>query len=59
VRHVFVARHPRRAQTPDTDADEDIEVVLVKVEELRQLLRDDQLTVVDVAYLALDALGRL
>ncbi len=59
VRHIFVARDCRRPRTQQTEADEDIEVVLVKVEELRQLLRDDQLTVVDGAYLALDALGRL
>ncbi len=59
VRHIFVARNCRRVRAQETDTDEDIEVVLVQVEELRQLLRDDQLTVVDGAYMALDALGRL
>ena len=59
VRHIFVGRDCRRVQTQDTEADEDIEVVLVPVDELRRLLREDQLTVVDGAYLALDAVGRL
>ncbi len=59
VRHIFVARHCRRRQAQETDPDEDIEVVLVPLGELRRLLREDQLTVVDCAYLALDAVGRL
>jgi ADP-ribose pyrophosphatase len=59
VRHIFVARQCRRLQDQDTEPDEDIEVVLVSVDELRRLLRDDQLTVVDGAYLALDWLDRL
>ncbi len=59
VRHIFVARDCRRVQIQETEPDEDIEVVVVPVEELRRLLREDQLTVVDGAYLALDALGRL
>ena len=59
VRHVFVARRCRRRQAPDTEPDEDIEVVLVAVDELRRLLRDDQLSGVDGAYLALDAVGLL
>lgn len=59
VRHVFAATGCRRSQEPDTEGDEDIEVSLVSVERLRELLREDQLTVVDAAYLALDALGRL
>ncbi len=57
VRHVFVARQCRRVQRQETEADDDIEVVLVPVEELRRLLRDDELTVVDSAYVALDGLG--
>ncbi len=59
VRHIFVARHCRPSKTQDTEPDEDIEVVLVSLEELRRLLRHDQLTVVDGAYLALDAVGML
>lgn len=59
VRHVFVARDCRRTRPPDTEPDEDIEVVLVSFEELRRLLREDELTVVDGTYLALDVLGLL
>jgi hypothetical protein len=58
VRHIFVARDCRRVQGQETEPDEEIEIVLVSVDELRLLLRDDQLTVVDGAYLALDTLGR-
>ena len=46
-------------QAQETEADEDIRIVLVPVEQLRRLLREDQLTVVDGPYLALDALDRL
>ncbi len=59
VRHIFVARHCRRRQAQETEPDEDIEVVLMPVEELRRLLRRDELTVVDGTYLALDAAGLL
>jgi ADP-ribose pyrophosphatase len=59
VRHIFVGRECRPVQTQHTEPDEDIEVVLVPVDELRRLLREDQLTVVDGAYLALDVVGRL
>ena len=59
VRHVFAATGCRRAREPQTEGDEEIEVGLVTVDRLRELLRGDQLTVVDAAYLALDALGRL
>ncbi|HEV2760348.1 MAG TPA: NUDIX hydrolase [Acidimicrobiales bacterium] len=59
VRHIFVATDCRRRQEPDTEDDEDIEIVLVTVDRLRELLRGDELTVVDGAYLALDVLGLL
>lgn len=59
VRHIFAATDCRRAHQPETEGDEDIEVTLVTVDRLRELLRNDQLTVVDAAYLALDVLGRL
>jgi ADP-ribose pyrophosphatase len=59
ARHVFVATTCRRRQEPDTEGDEDIEVELVSVDRLRELLRAGDLSVVDAAYLALDALGRL
>jgi ADP-ribose pyrophosphatase len=59
VRHIFVARNCRRVQKQETEPDEDIEIVLVSLAQLRRLLRDDQLTVVDGTYLALDAIGRL
>ena len=59
VRHIFVARDCRRVQSQETEADEDVEIVLVSVDELRRLLRDDRLTAVDGAYLALDAVGQL
>lgn len=59
VRHIFVATDCRPRRDQDTEEDEDIEVVLVTVARLRELLRTDQLTVVDGAYLALDVLGLL
>ncbi|MDQ3640098.1 MAG: NUDIX hydrolase [Actinomycetota bacterium] len=59
VRHIFVATDCERRKEPETEDDEDIEVVLVTVDRLRELLRSDELTVVDGAYLALDALGLL
>ena len=59
VRHIFVAHACRRVRDQTTAPDEDIEVFLASIDELRRLLRDDQLTVVDGTYLALDALGRL
>ena len=59
VRHIFVATDCRRATETVTEDDEDIEVVLVTVERLRELVRTDQLTVVDGTYLALDLLGLL
>lgn len=59
VRHVFVARDCRRTGDSDPQGDEDIQVVLVTLDELRLMLRNDQLTVVDGAYLALDAAGLL
>lgn len=59
VRHIFVARDCRQVRDQATAPDEHIEVFLVSIDELRRLLRDDRLTVVDGAYLALDALGRL
>ncbi len=55
----LVARNCRRTRSRDTEPDEDIEVVLVPLGELRRFLREDQLSVVDGAYLALDALGLL
>ncbi len=54
-----MARNCRRTRSRDTEPDEDIEVVLVPLGELRRFLREDQLSVVDGAYLALDALGLL
>jgi ADP-ribose pyrophosphatase len=59
VRHVFVATDCRRAREPDTDDDEEIEVVLVTPERLRELLRSGEVTVVDAPYLALDVLDML
>jgi ADP-ribose pyrophosphatase len=59
VRHVFVARGCRRVRRPETEPDEDIEVVLLAPEALRRCLRTDGLTVVDGTYLALDLLGLL
>lgn len=59
VRHVFVARDCCRSADPDPQEDEDIQIELVTVDELRLMLRNDQLTVVDGAYLALDAAGLL
>jgi ADP-ribose pyrophosphatase len=59
VRHIFVATGCRRVEEPSTDVNEDVEVVLVSVAELRDLVRTDRLTVVDGTYLALDALGLL
>lgn len=59
VRHVFVATGCRRVHEPDTESDEDIEIVLVSVDRLRELMRSGDMSVVDAAYLALDALGRL
>jgi ADP-ribose pyrophosphatase len=59
VRHIFVATDCELTRQPDTDEDEDIEVVLVSLDQLRDLLRNDRLTTVDAAYLALDSLGLL
>ncbi len=59
VRHIFVATDCERRKETDTEDDEDIDVVLVTVDRLRELLRSDELTVVDGAYLALDVLGLL
>jgi ADP-ribose pyrophosphatase len=59
ARHVFVATGCRRSEEPDTESNEDIDVELVSVDRLRELLRAGDLSVVDAAYLALDALGRL
>ena len=59
VRHVFVATDCRPCGPPHPQGDEDISVELVTLHKLRLLLRDDQMTVVDGAYLALDAAGLL
>lgn len=59
VRHIFVARRCRRAERQHTEEDEDIDVVVMSLDEFRRSLREDRLTVVDGAYLALDAAGLL
>lgn len=55
IRNVVVATGCRRTTGQDNDPDEDTDPLVVDLDELRRLLRDDRLCTVDAAYLALDA----
>jgi ADP-ribose pyrophosphatase len=59
VRHLFVAEGCRKASGQDTDAGEEIEVVVVPVAEVRRIAAAGEMTAVDCTYMAMDALGLL
>lgn len=58
-RHCFVATNCRKVAEPQHTDTEQTELVLKPVETFREHLRTGQMTDVEVAYLALDYLGRL
>jgi ADP-ribose pyrophosphatase len=58
-RHCFVATSCRKVGEPQNTDTEQTELVLMSLDEFRQQLRSGQMTDVEVAYLALDYLGKL
>ncbi len=59
VRYCFVATDCKKVQEPKNGEDEFTELVIVPLEEFRQLLRSGKMTDVEVGYLALDFLHLL
>ncbi|MCU0667674.1 MAG: NUDIX hydrolase [Patescibacteria group bacterium] len=59
VRHCFVATNCKKIADPKITNTEQTELVLMPLNEFRTFLRTGQLTDVEVAYLALDYLGKL
>ncbi len=57
--HVAVAREATLVAAPSLDEGEFCETVLISLDRFRELLREGDLTDVDLGYLALDHLGRL
>ena len=58
-RHCFVATNCKKVGEPQDTDTEQTELVLMPLDEFRQQLRSGQMTDVEVAYLALDYLGKL
>lgn len=58
-RYCYVARNCKKIAEPKNDANEETEVVLMDLDEFRQLLRSGKMTDVEVGYLCLDYLGLL
>lgn len=58
-RQCFVATDCKKVAEPSTGENEQIEVVLVSLAEFREKLRRGSMTDTEVAYLALDYLGKL
>jgi ADP-ribose pyrophosphatase len=58
-RYCFVARNCKKIGEPQHTETEQTEVVLLKQDEFRQLLRSGKMTDVEVGYLGLDHLGLL
>ena len=58
-KHAAVATGCRRVAEPAHDPAEPVEVVLLPIADLRAHVRSGQLTDVDIAHLAMDALGLL
>lgn len=58
-RHCFVATKCKKVGEPQDTDTEQTELVLMPLDEFRQQLRSGQMTDVEVAYLALDYLGKL
>lgn len=58
-RHCFVATHCKKVGKPKNTDVEQTELVLMTLPEFRKQLRSGQMTDVEVAYLALDYLGKL
>ncbi len=59
IRHCFVATDCIKVKDQQLDEDEFAEVVLLPLNEFRDLLRSGQMTDVEVGYLGLDHLGLL
>lgn len=59
IRHCFVATDCKKVTEPEQTDTERTELVLMPLGEFRELLRSGQMTDVEVAYLALDYLGKL
>lgn len=58
-RHCFVATSCRKVGNPQNTSTEQTELILKPLDEFRKQLRTGQMTDVEVAYLALDYLGKL
>lgn len=58
-RHCFVATNCEKVGEPQNTETETTELVLLPLDEFRNLLRSGQMTDVEVGYLALDYLGKL
>ncbi len=58
-RHCFVATNCVKIREPQNTDTEQTELVLMPLTEFRQQLRSGQMTDVEIAYLALDNLGKL
>lgn len=58
-RHCFVAINCEKVAEPKLDTTEHTELVLMSLSEFRDQLRSGEMTDVEVAYLALDYLGKL
>lgn len=58
-RHCFVATNCKKVGEPQNTNTEQTELVLMPLADFRQQLRSGQMTDVEVAYLALDYLGKL
>ncbi|MBH1980437.1 NUDIX hydrolase [Candidatus Saccharibacteria bacterium] len=58
-RHCFVATNCKKVGEPQDTDTEQTELVLMPLDEFRQQLRSGQMTDIEVAYLALDYLGKL
>lgn len=58
-RHCFVATNCKKVSEPEQTDTEETELVLMPLPQFREQLRLGQMTDVEVAYLALDYLGKL
>lgn len=62
TRHVFVARNCRQVAAPrreQSEIDEGAEIILVSVQEFKEIVRSGEITETGAAFMALDRLGLL